>query len=139
MHRIAVCALLPSAAALVLNGPAPIAVNGHAQQHSRAASFSMVQASPPKSEEEKASFDTSIDEIPKCPETVWDEKNINFVSELRPAASDRMLPLEIRFDAASEMSEKEFLASKREELLEQLTANGAIWLRGFELMKCASR
>jgi len=51
------------------------------------------------------------------------------------AAGARTLPIELRYDAASGASEEEFITSRREELLAQLTANGAIWFRGFELMK----
>jgi len=81
---------------------------------------------------EKASFDTSIDEIPKCPETVWNADGIDLASTKR---ASRSVPMVLRFDASLGQSEAEFLQSRKEEILEQLTANGAIWFRGFEMMK----
>lgn len=81
---------------------------------------------------EKASFDTSIDEIPKCPETVWNADGIDLASTKRVS---RSVPMVLRFDASLGQSEAEFLQSRKEEILEQLTANGAIWFRGFEMMK----
>lgn len=81
---------------------------------------------------EKASFDTSIDEIPKCPETVWNADGID-LSSTTPAS--RSVPMVLRFDASLGQSETEFLQSRKDEILAQLTANGAIWFRGFEMMK----
>jgi len=85
-----------------------------------------------KAEFAKASFDTSIDEIPKCPLTQWDSESIDLSSLQRPR---RTLPLEVRHDASSGISEIESIASQRESILAQLEAGGAIWFRGFELMK----
>lgn len=90
-------------------------------------------AAPPKSEFEKASFDTSINEIPKCPLTRWNADEIN-LAELGPAP-DRTLPYTVTMDALGGLSEEEYITANREMLLEQLTASGAVWLRGFELMK----
>lgn len=87
-------------------------------------------AAPPKSEFEKASFDTSIDEVPKCPVTRWDSQEIDLTQVKAPA---RTLPVEINKDAA--LSDEEFITQNRESLLQQLETGGALWLRGFELMK----
>ena len=101
----------------------------------RPAVASMVAESPPKvdaDEAAKASFDTSIDTIPKCPLTRWDADGID-LSKL--SQSTRTLPIELKYDAATMGSEEAYIASRRDELLEQLTAGGAIWFRGFEMMK----
>jgi len=87
-------------------------------------------ASPPKSEFEKASFDTSIDEVPKCPLTQWNSQGIDFS---QVGATQRPVPLEVRTDPS--MSEEDWVASQRESLLAQLEKGGALWFRGFELMK----
>jgi hypothetical protein len=92
----------------------------------RPAVASMVAESPPKvdaDEAAKASFDTSIDTIPKCPLTRWDADGID-LSKL--SQSTRTLPIELKYDAATMGSEEAYIASRRDELLEQLTAGGAI-------------
>lgn len=91
-------------------------------------------AAPPTSESSKASFDTSIDEVPKCPETVWNADAID-VRSLQGETTPRVLPLELQFDSSSGLTEEEYISSRREELLAQLTQHGAIWFRGFEMMK----
>ena len=99
---------------------------------SRASAIRAV-ASPPKNDEfQKASFDTSIAEIPKCPETRWDTNAIELEAFKNPS---RTLPVEIRRDAAATMSEEEWVKANRDSLLKQLEAGGALWFRGFELMK----
>lgn len=103
----------------------------HPPLHAPALRIAMA-AAPPKAESERASFDTSIDEIPKCPETVWNAKGIDLSTAQSPS---RVLPLELKYDASSGLSEEEFISSKREELLASLTATGAIWFREFEMMK----
>ncbi|KAL1527943.1 hypothetical protein AB1Y20_009314 [Prymnesium parvum] len=130
---IAMIALTPAVGALVLTGPAITPGVSTLAVTQRASLLSMV-AAPPKPEAEKATFDTSISEIPKCPETVWNADAIDLAKDLSSPLA-RTLPLEITYDSASGQSEEEFISSRREELLAQLTANGAIWFRGFELMK----
>jgi hypothetical protein len=88
------------------------------------------KAQPAKEELEKASFDTSISEVPKCPITKWDSQAIDF-SAVQAVA--RTLPVEVRADAS--MSEEEWLLSQREGLLAQLEQSCALWFRGMELMK----
>jgi len=127
---LAVCAA--RAGALVINGPArvPTATG----QAGRAAVQMVAEAGLLDDiEKSKASFDTSIDEVPKCPLTRWDSDGIDL--QATTAAGTRILPLEMRYDAAAGLSEEEFIASRKEELLQQLTASGAIWFRGFEMMK----
>jgi hypothetical protein len=89
-------------------------------------------AAPPKSEQEKASFDTSIDEVPKCPLTRWNSDGIQ-ISQLQTPT--RTLPLEVRHEPSSGVSEADSIAMQRGEILSQLEQGGAIWFRGFELMK----
>jgi hypothetical protein len=98
----------------------------------RAGGFVMTVAER-KSEFEKASFDTSISEIPKCPLTKWDAQNIDITSSSAPA---RTLPLEIhRSSLQPGVSEEEYIAQNKEVILQQLTEAGAVWVRGFEMMK----
>jgi len=120
------------AGAYVLTGGASHAPSSSAS-HVRAA-VGLVAA--PPLEDKKASFDTSIDEIPKCPETVWNNKGISLDS-MKGTESQGVLPLELTYDPASGLTEEEFFGARREELLEQLTRHGAIWFRGFEMMKTA--
>jgi len=126
-----IAAFAPSAWSFVARARGLGAASVRQQQHGALAAFRMV-AAPPKSEAEKASFDTSIDEIPKCPETKWDAEGVDF-SSLQPRT--RVLPLEVRFDPAAGLSEEESIGERREELLAQLEASGAIWFRGYEMMK----
>ena len=92
-------------------------------------------ATAPELVDKKQSFDTSIDEIPKCPETMRNADSID-LQQAAASAPSRTLPLKLNgADVPAGMSETEFFASKREELLAQLTESGAIWFRGFETMK----
>jgi hypothetical protein len=78
----------------------------------------------------KVSFDTSIDEIPKCPITRWDADNIDLSSVTAPA---RTLPHKVPASVAAGDEEAYFVAN-REAILTQLTESGAIWFQGFKLM-----
>jgi hypothetical protein len=79
-----------------------------------------------------ASFDTSIGEIPKCPETRWDYAGFDSAKVEQPT---RSLPATVRYDASSGLSESAWVAEQKDKLLEQLTEVGALWFRGFESMK----
>lgn len=123
-------------AAILLTVPATaaFAIGGAAHAPSMTASSRAAVhaiAAPPKSEVEKASFDTSIAEVPKCPITQWDSQGIDLASV--DTSSSRTLPVEVRADPS--MTEAEFIESQRESLLAQLEQGGALWLRGFKLMK----
>ena len=99
------------------------------------AALGAVQAAvdaPAKSEFAKASFDTSIAEVPKCPITKWNSKDIDFSAIEAPA---RTIPVEYNQPVEAGMSEEDWVVANKEKLLEELEANGAIWLRGMELMK----
>jgi len=114
---------VPSALSFALSGgarAAPLA-SPRAAVHAAAAT---------KSEFDKASFDTSIDEVPKCPLTQWDSQSIDFTAV---TAKERSVPTELRAEAG--MSEADWITSNRESLLAQLERDGALWFRGMELMK----
>jgi len=92
---------------------------------------SMVAESPLITKEmATVSFDTSIDEIPKCPITRWDSDNIDLSSVTAPA---RTLPHKVPASVAAGDEEAYFVAN-REAILAQLTESGAIWFQGFKLM-----
>ena len=127
MLSVLSCASTALAFSAVPAGLAPPAVSSRSAVH-------MVTATPTdlKGSGDKASFDTTIDSVPKCPLTRWDADGVDLAALQSPA---RTVPLEVRFDAASGISEWESMVQQREEILAQLEAGGAIWFRGFELMK----
>jgi len=97
----------------------------------------MQVSAPPKDEvtgkgDSGATFDTSIDTVPKCPLTKWNSNNIELSSVPQQT---RTVPIELRSEAAEGMSEEDFIRSQRKSLLKQVEEGGAIWFRGFELMK----
>lgn len=81
-------------------------------------------------EKAKASFDTTIDTVPKCPLTRWNSDGIDLSNIKAPA---RTLPVEVT--AETGMSEEDWIAANRDSLLKQLEQNGALWFKGMELMK----
>ena len=81
-------------------------------------------------EKAKASFDTTIDTVPKCPLTRWNSDGID-LSKIKALA--RTLPVEVTAEAG--MSEEDWIAANRDSLLKQLEQNGALWFKGMELMK----
>jgi hypothetical protein len=81
-------------------------------------------------EKAKASFDTTIDTVPKCPLTRWNSDGIDLSKIKAPA---RTLPVEVTAEAG--MSEEDWIAANRDSLLKQLEQNGALWFKGMELMK----
>ena len=126
-----------SSLALFLPSTAGFAIGSHGALAHQRATARMAVETPAKSGvedlvgKERASLDTSIAEIPKCPITKWDSSGID-LKQLQPPA--RTIPLELRpdGDAASEL---QMLTDKREEILAQLETGGAIWMRDFELTK----
>jgi len=132
-RMLSVTALLLSSSASAFVATAPLrAASQPLQQRSavRAQQVAEVDAA----EKAKASFDTSIDEIPKCPETRWDNKNIDFTAaEASVAARGRTLPVEVTAEAG--MSEEDWIKANKDSLLKQLEESGALWFQGMELMK----
>ena len=123
--------LLPLAAGFHAGAPVRPPVGGASEAVSQRAAVNLV-AAPPKSEFDKATFDTSIDEIPKCPLTKWDSEAID-LNALEPPA--RTIPTEMRPTAEGEAAQKAYIAENREQILSQLTESGAIWLRDFDLIQ----
>eukprot|EP00316_Scyphosphaera_apsteinii_P012121 CAMPEP_0119309460 /NCGR_PEP_ID=MMETSP1333-20130426/15780_1 /TAXON_ID=418940 /ORGANISM="Scyphosphaera apsteinii, Strain RCC1455" /LENGTH=419 /DNA_ID=CAMNT_0007313445 /DNA_START=15 /DNA_END=1274 /DNA_ORIENTATION=- len=137
-HLCKLCVLLSSLSssridAFIVGGPAGQSLVSETHRTSGRMNTPLMVTAERTSEFEKASFDTSIDELPKCPVTNWDADGID-LSRLPPV--ERTLPHVIsRVDVPVGMSEEDYIMSERETLLEQLTADGAVWLRGFDLMK----
>ena len=67
-------------------------------------------------EKAKASFDTTIDTVPKCPLTRWNSDGIDLSNIKAPA---RTLPVEVI--AETGMSEEDWIAANRDSLLSKLT------------------
>ena len=131
MRRAASLLVLGHCSAAFVGTPAP------ASRTSGRPAVRMEVAAPPASEFQKASFDTSIDGVPKCPLTVWDSDGIDLKAAVAAApAIDRTLPDLIQAsDIPEGMSELEFFRANKDELLARLTESGALWIRGFETMK----
>ncbi len=123
------------AVALLLSAPTAFVASGSfrgagAALQQRAAVRAQAATAVDEAEKAKASFDTSISEIPKCPLTQWNEKGID-LSTVEPPT--RTLPVEVTAEAG--MSEEEWVAANRDSLLKQLEQGGALWFKGMELMK----
>jgi hypothetical protein len=125
IYAAALLACAPNVAAFVATG-------GHQIAPQRATAVRMVSAAPAKSEVDKASFDTSISEIPKCPLTRWNSDNIDLTQLPVP---DRTIPHTMRPEASTAADQEQQLIANREAILQQLEDTGAIWLRGYDLMK----
>ena len=127
---LSVAALLlssPLASAFVASGQ----LRGAGQSpQQRAAVRAQAPATVDAAEKAKASFDTSIDTVPKCPLTQWNEKGIDLNALNAPS---RQIPMEVRADAG--MTEEEWVKANKDSLLKQLEQSGALWFRGMELMK----
>ena len=125
------------AAALLLSAPSASAFVASAGLRApgvgaplRAAVHAQAPATVDKAEAAKASFDTSINTLPKCPLTKWDSDAIDLAALTVP---ERTVPVEVRTEAG--MSEEEWVKANKDSLLKQLEDNGALWFRGMELMK----
>jgi len=98
----------------------------------RAGAVTMSAPTATTAEAQKVSYDTSIETVPKCPLTVWNADQMDFTN-LSPV--ERTLPAERRHDQAGGVSEVEAIAAQRSEILSELESTGAIWFRGYDLMK----
>jgi len=129
MLSVAALLLSSPASAFVASGSVRAPINGAPLR--RSAVRAQVEAPVvDKAEAQKATFDTSISEIPKCPETRWDTESID-LSQLNPPK--RTLPIETRADPS--MTEEEWVRANKDSLLKQLEEGGAIWFRGLEMTK----
>ncbi len=71
----------------------------------------------------------------ECPLTRWDAENIDVSEAQRTARDMPSCPLEVRATASDNAMGAEYFVVNRERLRDDLLRHGAIWFRGFELMK----
>lgn len=77
------------------------------------------------------------DILPDCPNTIWDDQNIN-VAEWQAkykSEKDVACPVEVIASAADNAKGAAYFVERREELEQLLAKHGTIWFRGFDLMK----
>mmetsp|Transcript_15037 Transcript_15037/g.34865 ORF Transcript_15037/g.34865 Transcript_15037/m.34865 type:complete len:455 (-) Transcript_15037:255-1619(-) len=93
---------------------------------------------PGLTEEEYMSSDMSKPDLSamwECPLTRWDSSGIDIVEAQKQAAKMPHCPLEIRASAEDNAKGIEYFAENKEKIREQMLEYGAIWFRGFDLMK----
>jgi len=71
----------------------------------------------------------------ECPLTLWDSENIDIKAAQAEAAKAPHCPLEVRASAADAARGAAYFSENRDRLRAQLLEYGAIWFRGFDLMK----
>ena len=71
----------------------------------------------------------------ECPLTRWDSADIDIVAAQKEAAKMPHCPLEIRASDADNAMGAEYFSKNKEKIREELLKYGAVWLRGFDLMK----
>ena len=71
----------------------------------------------------------------ECPLTRWDSDNIDVVQAQKEAAKMPHCPLEMRASKADNDMGAEYFAKNKDKIRQQLLKYGAIWFRGFDLMK----
>mmetsp|Transcript_31584 Transcript_31584/g.47738 ORF Transcript_31584/g.47738 Transcript_31584/m.47738 type:complete len:452 (-) Transcript_31584:229-1584(-) len=71
----------------------------------------------------------------ECPLTKWDFENIDIKQAQREAAKAPKCPLEIRASVADVEAGADYFAKNKEKIRADLLKHGAVWLRGFDLMK----
>ena len=71
----------------------------------------------------------------ECPLTRWNSDNIDIVEAQKEAAKMPHCPLEIRASDEDNKLGAEYFAKNKDQIKEDLLKYGAIWLRGFDLMK----
>eukprot|EP00529_Nitzschia_sp_RCC80_P023531 CAMPEP_0113481972 /NCGR_PEP_ID=MMETSP0014_2-20120614/22681_1 /TAXON_ID=2857 /ORGANISM="Nitzschia sp." /LENGTH=475 /DNA_ID=CAMNT_0000375479 /DNA_START=101 /DNA_END=1528 /DNA_ORIENTATION=+ /assembly_acc=CAM_ASM_000159 len=71
----------------------------------------------------------------ECPLTRWSSDDIDVVEAQKEAAKMPHCPLEIRASDEDNKLGAEYFANNKEQIKEDLLKYGAIWLRGFDLMK----
>ncbi|GAX14167.1 hypothetical protein FisN_20Hh214 [Fistulifera solaris] len=74
----------------------------------------------------------------ECPLTRWNTENIDIVQAQKEAAKVPHCPLEIRASDADNQAGAAYFANNKEQIRSDLLKHGAIWLRGFDLMKSVS-
>lgn len=71
----------------------------------------------------------------ECPLTRWDSDNIDIKEAQKQAASAPHCPLEVRATDKDNAMGAEYFAKNKEQIREDLLKHGAVWFRGFDLMK----
>ena len=71
----------------------------------------------------------------ECPLTRWDAEGINVREAQKMAKQMPSCPLEVRASPSDNAMGAEYFVKNREKLRNDLVKHGAIWFRGFELMK----
>jgi hypothetical protein len=74
----------------------------------------------------------------ECPLTRWDSDNINVAEAQRLAKKAPGCPFEIRANPADNEMGAAYFAKNKDMIRKQLLKHGAIWFRGFDLMKSVS-
>lgn len=74
----------------------------------------------------------------ECPLTRWDSDDIDIVKAQKEAAKAPHCPLEIRASDADNAKGAQYFADNKDKIRSELLKYGAIWLRGFDLMKSFS-
>ncbi|KAL9180749.1 hypothetical protein ACHAXT_011202 [Thalassiosira profunda] len=71
----------------------------------------------------------------ECPLTRWDSNGVDIRKAQREAAKMPHCPLEMRASAADNALGAEYFSQNKEKIRSELLKYGAIWFRGFDLMK----
>merc|ERR1719373_1044393 len=71
----------------------------------------------------------------ECPLTKWDSEGIDIVKAQREAKKMPHCPLEITAKGSDNQKGAQYFAENKEKIRSQLLKYGAIWFRGFDLMK----
>lgn len=74
----------------------------------------------------------------ECPLTKWDSDGIDIVQAQKEAAKMPNCPLEIRASDEDNAKGAQYFAENKEMIRAELLKYGAIWFRGFDLMKSVS-
>jgi len=74
----------------------------------------------------------------ECPLTRWDSEGIDVVEAQKEAAKQPHCPLEIRASEEDNALGADYFRANKEKIRQDLLKYGAIWFRGFELMKSVS-
>lgn len=74
----------------------------------------------------------------ECPLTRWDSEGIDIKKAQAEAKNMKHCPLEVRASAADNAMGIEYFSKNKEKLRAELLEYGAIWFRGFDLMKSVS-
>jgi len=74
----------------------------------------------------------------ECPLTRWDSEGIDVVKAQKEAAKMPHCPLEMRASAKDNEMGVEYFSKNKDKIRKDLLKYGAVWVRGFDLMKSVS-